>query len=149
MSESNPLKDALNKESAAKPELQQPAFLQSKVETKVVKQPKVEIVEVSLEDKLIEAQNYLNTLITKQTELDKEIKSTQIIVNKLAEEVEKANPKQTSQEAILEYLRHSQKRGEERAGRIKLISESGLNLKELATNLKSPLDTALSRKKKA
>ena len=148
MSESNPLENALaEKELAAKPKLQQPAFLKPKVEKVVIEQPQVETVEVGLEDKLIEAQSYLDSLTTQYSNLEKEIKNVQVVVSKLAEDYEKANPKQTSQDAIIEYLKASQKRGEERAGRIKLISESGLKLKELANNLKSPLDVAISRKK--
>ena len=47
---------------------------------------------------------------------------------------------------ITAYLRQQQKNLEERGARKALIKESGLDLKQLAKDLKSPLDAAMERK---
>jgi hypothetical protein len=47
---------------------------------------------------------------------------------------------------IMDYLQRQQKNLEERGARKQLIRESGLDLKQLAKDLKSPLDAAMERK---
>ena len=64
----------------------------------------------------------------------------------LRDEMRKAGPKDTNQDAIKAYLKAQVTKGAERAARQALIKESGLDLKALARDLKSPLDAAMARK---
>ena len=68
-------------------------------------------------------------------------------VHALAEQVANAKPVETSQTAIQSYLRSEQGVLEERGVRLEMIARSGIKLKDLADNLKSPLDASLARKR--
>lgn len=65
------------------------------------------------------------------------------LINKLVA----IRPKDDTPSAIQQYLASQKKLLHERGERRKLISESGLDLKQLAADVKSPLDAALSRRK--
>ncbi len=65
----------------------------------------------------------------------------------LTEQIERLRPKHnTNSDAIQGYLASQRKQLEARGARKRLIAESGLDLKELAKDLKSPLDAAMARK---
>lgn len=65
----------------------------------------------------------------------------------LTERIERLRPKtNANNDAIQGYLASQRKQLEARGIRKQLIAESGLDLKELAKDLKSPLDAALARK---
>jgi len=100
-----------------------------------------------LEQQFQEAQAYLEILNARLSDTQKEIRSVQNIVNMLADEIERVNPKETSQQAILKFLGSKRNVLENRSDRLKLIKDSGIDLNALAKDLKSPLDAALSRKK--
>ena len=143
MSTDNPLQDAIAK-------VKQPKFLQPKTEEPtVVIEPAVEEVtpEITLEQQFQQAQAYLEILNARLSDTQKEIHSVQVIVNNLADEIERVNPKETSQQAILRFLGSKRNVLENRSDRLKLIKDSGIDLNALAKDLKSPLDAALSRKK--
>lgn len=61
-------------------------------------------------------------------------------------ELEKSEPVETTGNAIQGYLRRQRRLLEERGERMKLIKESGVNLKDLTRGLKAPIDSAMSRK---
>jgi len=104
-------------------------------------------VEPTLQDQFEAQQEYLEILIQQQSELNKEILEQTYKVHGLATEIQKVSVEKTSQEAIQSYLQSQQGVLQERGARIRMISDSGIKLKELADGLKSPLDVALSRKK--
>ena len=151
---SNPITDALAKTEEPKtilPPFSIPDPLlkkETKIEKPVIVETPILIQEVTAQQKLDEAQEYLENLNSQYNDLGKEIDSTQKIVNELAVQAELENPKETNQEAISGYLASKNKSLEARSHRIKLISESGIQLKDLAQSLKSPIDARLSRKSK-
>jgi len=106
-----------------------------------------EIYDDDLAEELHQAEELLETMnltihayISKRNEHEK-------IVNALREKVELLIGKVTSEMAIQSYLESQQRVLLERAAKIKMISESGITLKDLAEGLKSPLDVSMSRRK--
>lgn len=150
---SNPITDALAKVEELKvisPPfiVKEPSLPKEVVETKIDTPTVIEVQELTTQQKLDEAQEYLANIISRYNKLEKEIKSIQQIINELAVQAELENPKETNQDAISGYLASKNKSLEDRAHRIKLITESGIQLKDLAQNLRSPIDARLSRKSK-
>lgn len=82
------------------------------------------------QDRLQLAKQDLSDAQNKVSDLEAQLKETSVGA---------ANP-------ITEYLKSQQRVLEERGAKRQLIRESGLNLKELAKQLKSPLDSAMERK---
>lgn len=82
------------------------------------------------QDRLQLAKQELTDAQNKVAELEAQLKETAVGA---------ANP-------ITEYLKSQQRVLEERAKKRQLIRESGLNLSQLAKELKSPLDSAMERK---
>lgn len=82
------------------------------------------------QDRLQLAKQDLSDAQNKVSDLEAQLKETSVGA---------ANP-------ITEYLKSQQRVLEERGVKRQLIRESGLNLKELAKQLKSPLDSAMERK---
>lgn len=82
------------------------------------------------QDRLQLAKQELSDAQNKVADLEAQLKDTSVGA---------ANP-------ITEYLKSQQRVLEERGAKRQLIRESGLNLKELAKQLKSPLDSAMERK---
>jgi hypothetical protein len=139
----NPIKDAISKKEVLKPSFMKEVV---KEEPKEEAQGKIEVPTFS--QQLSEAQTYYDSLNKKVNDGIKELNEVQSIIADLAEKVEKEIPKETSQQSVLNFL--SSKAGvlQNRAARIGLIQESGIDLKNLAKDLKSPLDSKMSRKKK-
>jgi hypothetical protein len=81
---------------------------------------------------LVEGNKYLTKCIARE----------ELLVDRL----QAISPPDDNATAIRAYLNAQVAKGEERAARKKLITESGLDLKALASDLKSPLDAAMSRK---
>ena len=154
---SNPISDALAKVEESKHIL--PPFIipdpllkkkveETKIEKPIIMETPVPIQELTTQQKLDEAQEYLDHLNSNYSKLGVEISSMQVLVSELAVQAERENPKETNQDAISSYLASKNKSLEARSHRIKLIAESGLQLKDLAQGLKSPIDARLSRKSK-
>jgi hypothetical protein len=104
--------------------------------------------EVSLDEILEIEQQLLEDLTNDKLKLDQLIKEKTKLITDLSDAVAKQNGIVTSQDAIRMYLANQQEVLVERAERMKMIKNSGLNLKELASSLKSPLDTAITRRHK-
>lgn len=81
---------------------------------------------------LVEGNKYLNSLVQKE--------------ERLVDQLAAVSPKDDTPSAIRAYLDAQVAKGNERTVRKQLIAESGLDLKALARDLKSPLDAAMSRK---
>jgi predicted RNase H-like nuclease (RuvC/YqgF family) len=103
--------------------------------------------EITLEAAFSKAQDALEYLTQEAGELQKLVFEKTKEVHSLAEQVANAKPVETSQTAIQSYLRSEQGVLEERGVRLEMIARSGIKLKDLADNLKSPLDASLARKR--
>lgn len=73
-----------------------------------------------------------------------ELVDAQNEVARLEAQLTEASPNNAN--TIMDYLQRQQKNLEERGARKQLIKDSGLDLKQLAKDLKSPLDAAMERK---
>lgn len=98
----------------------------------------------------------LNQLSVAQAALDKleeiKIKAVQAVlaqqakVDALITQAEKEGAQETTGQAIQGYLARQRQVLVERGERLALLKESGINLKELSRNLRSPLDSAMTRR---
>lgn len=102
---------------------------------------------LTLSEQLVVEQLQLESVRKQFHEVELALKTQTALVSHLAEEVSIELGIETSQDAIISYLKGQQQDLQERAARQKIISESGINLKELAQNLRSPLDSSLARKR--
>lgn len=73
-----------------------------------------------------------------------ELVDAQNEVASLEAQIKEASPNNSS--TIMDYLARQRQNLEDRGARKQLIKESGLDLKQLAKDLKSPLDAAMERK---
>lgn len=132
-----------NRESAKLPQTD----LVPEPEIVVIKEVKVKPDTLSLSEQLIVEQVKLEEIRKASFEIEKELVLQSAIVSKLAEDVSNEFGIETSENAIISYLESQQIVLEERAAKQKMILDSGINLKELAQGLKSPLDVSLARKR--
>jgi hypothetical protein len=116
------------------------------VEPIAVIEEQVPVVQ-TLEEGLRIAQLELDQLVQEFGLLQNQVFEKTKEVHSLAEQVANAKPVETSQTAIQSYLRSEQGVLEERGVRLEMIARSGIKLKDLADNLKSPLDASLARKR--
>ncbi len=109
----------------------------------------IEIKDVlTLEDRLAIAQNTYDQYHAHMKEVQSKMDEVLTEIRDLNEFIAIEAGTETSQDAIAKYLLSQQKQLDIRAEKMKMIAESGINLKQLAQDLKSPLDASLSRKKK-
>lgn len=115
----------------------------------VVKIEKVkdEVLPLTLSEQLVFAQIELEKDRKVFIEAEKSLISKTDIVNILAERISIEIGVESSQEAIMNFLKGQQDALQVRAAKQKMILDSGINLKELAEGLKSPLDASLTRKR--
>lgn len=115
----------------------------------VVKIEKVkdEVLPLTLSEQLVFAQIELEKVRKVFIEAEKSLISKTDIVNILAERISIEIGVESSQEAIMNFLKGQQDALQVRAAKQKMILDSGINLKELAEGLKSPLDASLTRKR--
>lgn len=116
-------------------------------------QPEVEVSDTgsneieSLEAQVADAENEIaeieKALAEGKSALNKMLQAKDDLIGKLTT----LRPKDDTPAAIQLYLASQKKLLQERGARRKLITESGLDLKQLAADAKSPLDSALSRRK--
>lgn len=97
-------------------------------------------------EKLADAQTALEEITATKNKVDAEHAAQLAEVDKLTLELEAVQGKETVGDAIQGYLARQRKNLEERAERMRAISQSGVNLGELARKLKAPIDSAMSRK---
>lgn len=100
----------------------------------------------TLEEALAEAKEKTVSIRDALDKLTKMYEEAQNKEAQLQHAWEKEQPAQKDSDAIQAYLAAQRKRGEERAARQALIAESGIDLKALARDLRSPLDSAMARK---
>lgn len=101
----------------------------------------------ALEAELEATQNAIAERRLKVDELKDEIDSLAAHENAVYDKIQAFKSTGNSNaEAIQGYLAQQRKNLEERAARMQLIRESGLDLSQLAADLKSPLDAAMARK---
>lgn len=134
-----------NRESAKLPQTDLVPELEPEIV--VIKEVKVKPDTLSLSEQLIVEQVKLEEIRKASFEIEKELVLQSAIVSKLAEDVSNEFGIETSENAIISYLESQQIVLEERAAKQKMILDSGINLKELAQGLKSPLDVSLARKR--
>ena len=95
---------------------------------------------------LLEAQEALAKLDQERAEVKRLYDEKSAEVDKLTDALEALVGKETVGDAIQGYLARQRQNLQERADRIQLIRESGVNLAELGRNLKAPIDAAMARK---
>lgn len=100
----------------------------------------------ALEKELAEQEAFVNELREAKAKIDTEFDKARKREDDLRVKLEGLRPVQSDSDAIQGYLASQRKALEQRAARQQLIKESGLNLRELATNLKAPIDAAMARK---
>ncbi|CAB4169246.1 hypothetical protein UFOVP1516_64 [uncultured Caudovirales phage] len=131
-----------NRESATLPQQ-----VNNVVKIEEAKPKEVKPIGLTLSEQLVVEQLKLEQVRKTSFEIEKELVLQSAIVSKLAEDVSNEFGIETSENAIISYLKSQQVVLEERAARQKMIAESGINLKELAQGLRSPLDSSLARKR--
>lgn len=116
-------------------------------------QPKVETVigsdtdEVAaLEAELAEAREATQEVREAMDMVKAELAKRQAREDDLVLRLEKLTPKHSNTLAIQDYFKAQDQKLAERAARQQAIRDSGLDLKALARDLKSPLDAAMARK---
>jgi len=112
-----------------------------------IEEVKDEVLPLTLSEQLVIAQLELEQIRKLFTDKEKELVAQTAVVTALAEKVSIEMGVETSENAIINFLKSQQLVLQERAARQKLIADSGINLKELAEGLKSPLDASLTRKR--
>ena len=78
--------------------------------------------------------------------VNKELTKLRQARDDLAARLRKVKPERTNTNDIQDYLASQKRMLQERAARKQIIKESGLDLKELARDLKAPIDAAMARK---
>lgn len=107
----------------------------------------VELMKEQTELKLAEERTKLEELFGHRAKLEALIREQQQLVDKYVVEVEKETAVNKSS-ATQEYLKRQRMNLQERADKMALIRDSGINFKELLSNLKSPLDQKLAGRRR-
>lgn len=95
---------------------------------------------------LKEAQKELAELDLARAEVKRLYEEKNAEVDKLTDALEALVGKETVGDAIQGYLARQRQTLQERADRMNIIRQSGVNLAELGRNLKAPIDAAMARK---
>lgn len=101
----------------------------------------------ALEAKVAEEGAAENRLLQSMGQLELELKKVRARRDEAATALNRLRPARTQAQDIRDYLNRQCQLLEERAVQKKVIAESGLDLKQLAKQLKSPIDVALGQKK--
>lgn len=100
----------------------------------------------ALEAELEETSEYVEQIRVHLNEVLRSFEQARAREDSLREKLDALRPKDDDTNAIQAYLASQRRQLEDRAARKKLIRESGLDLKELARDLKAPIDAAMARK---
>lgn len=116
-------------------------------------QPKMEVSAgvatddiAALEVALAEQEELVSKIRAHKVEVDKAFEEARAKEDELRVKLEEARPQRSTGNDIQDYLAAQRKNLEARAARQQMIRESGINLKELASNLKAPIDAARARR---
>lgn len=99
-----------------------------------------------IQQRLHEATALMNSLERQKIAIEKEFKAAQAEVDSITRELEVLVPPETTSDALQGYFARQQQLLQDRASRMKMIQNSGLDLKALTAGLKSPIDAAMSRR---
>lgn len=100
----------------------------------------------ALEAALAEQEELVSKIRAHKVEADKAFEEARAKEDELRGKLEEARPQRSTGNDIQDYLAAQRKNLEARAARQQMIRESGINLKELASNLKAPIDAARARR---
>lgn len=100
----------------------------------------------ALEGALAEQEELVSKIRAHKVEVDKAFEEARAKEDELRVKLEEARPQRSTGNDIQDYLAAQRKNLEARAARQQMIRESGINLKELASNLKAPIDAARARR---
>lgn len=100
----------------------------------------------ALEEALAEQEELVSKIRAHKAEVDKAFEEARAKEDELRVKLEEARPQRSTSNDIQDYLAAQRKNLEARAARQQMIRESGINLKELASNLKAPIDAARARR---
>ena len=100
----------------------------------------------ALEAALAEQEELVSKIRAHKVEVDKAFEEARAKEDELRIKLEEARPQRSTGNDIQDYLAAQRKSLEARAARQQMIRESGINLKELASNLKAPIDAARARR---
>lgn len=100
----------------------------------------------ALEAALAEQEELVSKIRAHKVEVDKAFEEARAEEDELRVKLEEARPQRSTGNDIQDYLAAQRKNLEARAARQQMIRESGINLKELASNLKAPIDAARARR---
>ena len=100
----------------------------------------------ALEAALAEQEELVSKIRAHKVDVDKAFEEARAKEDELRVKLEEARPQRSTGNDIQDYLAAQRKNLEARAARQQLIRESGINLKELASNLKAPIDAARARR---
>lgn len=95
---------------------------------------------------LAEQEELVSKIRAHKVETDKAFEEARAKEDELRVKLEEARPQRSTGNDIQDYLAAQRKNLEARAARQQMIRESGINLKELASNLKAPIDAARARR---
>lgn len=116
-------------------------------------QPKMEVSAgvatddiAALEAALAEQEELVSKIRAHKVEVDKAFEEARAKEDELRVKLEEARPQRSTGNDIQDYLAAQRKNLEARAARQQMIRESGINLKELASNLKAPIDAVRARR---
>ena len=100
----------------------------------------------ALEAALAEQEELVSKIRAHKVETDKAFEEARAKEDELRVKLEEARPQRSTGNDIQDYLAAQRKNLEARAARQQMIRESGINLKELASNLKAPIDAVRARR---
>lgn len=100
----------------------------------------------ALQAELAEQEELVSEIRRHKAKVDAEFDKARKREDELRVKLESLRPNDNTTDAIQGYLASQRKALEQRAARQQLIKDSGISLKELASGLRSPIDSAMARR---
>lgn len=100
----------------------------------------------ALQAELAEQEELVSEIRRHKAKVDAEFDKARKREDELRMKLESLRPNDNTTDAIQGYLASQRKALEQRAARQQLIKDSGISLKELASGLRSPIDSAMARR---
>lgn len=100
----------------------------------------------ALQAELAEQEELVSEIRRHKVKVDAEFDKARKREDELRMKLESLRPNDNTTDAIQGYLASQRKALEQRAARQQLIKDSGISLKELASGLRSPIDSAMARR---
>jgi hypothetical protein len=101
---------------------------------------------LALQAELAEQEELVREIRRHKAKVDAEFDKARKREDELRMKLESLRPNDNTTHAIQDYLASQRKVLEQRAARQQMIKDSGISLKELASGLRSPLDSAMARR---